>query len=477
MVKPLEKKENDVDDILNNLIDHFKKLNISNISVEEFKNAAYDCYESYKKNNHQIDTESIKKGFPSHDLVDVVLEFWSKKNKKPNPLQDKNNDLKDHDFFKNRKYVCAAPHTSLRFDMDGKMTVCCVNVNYPIGKYPENTPLEAWNGDKIKEIRKALDKKDFSKGCQLCAKFILAGNAHNTVLVNHDKMIPDVENHMSSDFPAHLVFQHYNTCNYECIMCGGNYSSLVARNREKTPRKINPYDSEKFIDDIAPFIPHAKIFEFLGGEPFLVFQNYKIWELIKNNNPTAHVSIISNGSLYNKKIENILLDLPNSSVNISIDAVTPEIYSYIRRNGDIKNVKDNILKLKKINRMGSLSICPMIQNIRDIPNVIKFCEKMGVDIWFNDVQYALGVMHDDMHENGNVKREMPLKEEEKPKELIKEFRLWTLPKDVLIEHINFLQEFDCPVRYQPRLLSFINYLKNYVANLNNEQKRHMLFKQ
>lgn len=454
---------------IDELINYFKSLEIKDLSIEEYKDYAYKCFNYYAENNPHISLnfDDIKKTYAIKDVTEKILDFWSQDKKTINPIYNKKNEeIAKHEFFKNRKYVCAAPYTTLKFEIDGKMTVCCNNKDYPIGIYPNQTPYEAWNGEKIKDIRNALSKKDFSKGCGQCAKSILAGNGHNTILAVHDKIVPNVENYFSNEWPIYMIFQHQNTCNYECVMCGGDFSSLIARNREKRPLTNNPYNNSEFLSHIEPFLPHVKVFEFLGGEPFLINQNYKIWEMIKKVNPNAVVDIISNGSIYNSKIEELLIGLPNSSVHISIDTISPEIYSYIRRNGNLQNVKINILKLKKIKRMGGLSVCPMIQNIRDIPNVIKYCERMDLDITFNDVQYALGLMYEDTHENGNVKRQVPLTDSEKPKELIKEFRLWKLPKEELQKHIEFLEFFDCPIRYQPRYYSFINYLKNYVAELN-----------
>jgi MoaA/NifB/PqqE/SkfB family radical SAM enzyme len=246
-------------------------------------------------------------------------------------------------------------------------------------------------------------------------------------------------------------------------MCGGQYSTLIAKNRDKKPH-INRYNSDEFLEHLKPFIKHVKTFEFLGGEPFLVPQHYKIWDLIKIENPQARVSMVSNGSIYNSKVESILKELPNSIVNVSLDAVTPEIYSYIRRNGNIDTVKENIKKFKILSRLGSISVCPMIQNIRDIPNVINFCQEIGVDIWFNDVQQALGHMWKDLYETGCMERETP-SDTAIDVEKIKEFRLWTLPKQELQDHIDYLKGYNVPDRYKDRMNSFINYLGNYVSNI------------
>jgi len=449
---------------INELLEYFDSLNLTALSRDEYKQWAFKVHDMYKQIMPGIpeNFEDLRSIEPIPELTDRIIEHWSQDKKTDNPLRkDVNNQVAQHSFFKDRTYVCAAPYTSLRFDVNGKMTVCCSNTDYPIGTYPETTPLQAWQGEAMRTLRESLDRYDFSKGCQQCAKFILTGNAHNTVLVAHDKIIPDVQKHMKGEWPAHMVFQNHNTCNYECIMCGGQYSSLIARNRDHKTYP-NPYNTDEFLKHIEPFIEHVAVFEFLGGEPFLIAQNYKIWDMIKQKNPNAIVNMISNGSIFNAKVEQALMDLPNSLVHISIDAVTPDIYAYIRRNGNIENVKMNIRRLKEMKKLGSLSVCPMIQNIRDIPNVIAFCEEVGVDIWFNDVQTSLGIMWSDKHENGCINREGPA---DASQELIKEFRLWKLPAQELQDHVNFLKSVKVSDRYQARLQSFINYVQNYVQSL------------
>jgi len=462
------------------MVSYFKSLGPTNISEEDYKILLIGTHRKYREKNLNIpsDFEDLRNIDTIPKLTEVILDEWSNSKNMPNPFHVMINEkIRNHSFFKNRKYVCAAPYTSLRFDSDGKMTVCCTNTENPIGMYPENTPLEAWNGDIMKDIRKSLNNLDFSKGCMQCAKYILAGNSYNSVLVNYDNIhtgafageetkhnnIEQYSNFQWSEWPSHIIFQHQNTCNYECIMCGGQYSSLIAKNRDGKPF-INMYSTEKFIEDIYPFIGHVKTFEFLGGEPFLISQYYKIWDIIKKENPSARVGIVSNGSIYNSRVENILKELPNSLVHVSLDAVTPEIYTYIRRNGNIDVVKQNIKKFKSIARLESISICPMIQNIRDIPNVIEFCEELDIDIWFNDVQGTLGFMWEDLYETGAIKRNDGSQIKNVEIEKIKEFRLWKLPKSVLCEHIEFLSNYKTPERYKNRLNSFINYLKNCVAS-------------
>lgn len=366
--------------------------------------------------------------------------------------------LKNNEFLKGRKYVCAAPWVSLRFDFEGKMTACCVSRQYVLGTYPEVKPSEAWRGQKLKIMRNALSKMDFSKGCHMCKQFILAGNGHNTIITSYDNYVD--ENFIVGApvlYPKHLSFQIHNSCNFECIMCGGEYSSGIRKKRDNLPPISNPYN-EQFVEDIKLMLKYAKFTDFLGGEPFLVATNYKIWDTIKEINPTLQVNITTNGSIYNSRIEKLLLDLPNSSVHISLDSLDPKTYAFIRRNGNLEQTLKNIESFTKIGKMGSITMSPMIQNVYEIPNIIEFCIQRKLHFCINNVVSALGPLYKDIYENGTAKRNTDEPYTEDP---IKEFRLWTLPEEERIKIKNFLMKKTFPKKYQDCIDSFINFLMNY----------------
>lgn len=437
---------------LSKLLDVFRELEIDAISESQFCDIAQEFLEDHKQTypTFQAALDTV----PVYTALDVLLSSYCLKHNISYPFSKKiQQRLKEHEFFKSRAVVCAAPYTSLRFEFNGNMTVCCNNREYNIGNYLTTTPLEAWKGERMSILRNALKNYDFSKGCMSCARHILNNNGANTVLKNHDKFLPDVK----KDMPSHLVFQLHNTCNYECIMCGGEYSSSIRKNREKLPAIPCTYD-DNFIDNVKVFLEHASTAEFLGGEPFITTINYRIWDVLKTVNPDINLELISNGSYYNSKIEDTLLAFKNASVFISIDTVNPELYSSIRRNGNLENVLSNIDKFIAIKKLKGLSVCPLIQNIYDIPNVIEFCIKKDVGLWINDVQTALGAMYEGIHTAGNVPLPCESKLSKNDIVSIPEFRLWTLPKDEIKKIILFLRRKTYPKHYQDRLEGLINNL-------------------
>jgi len=448
--------------VIDRLSDYFTGLKINSITLDEFKQTFEELYNSTYKSQYPTLDDLVSTVSPSY-IVRTVIEHHCTVNNIPNPILSKqdNSHLKHHPFFKNRKYVCAAPFTTLRFGLNGKMTVCCINTTYDLGTVPTTSPEQAWFGDKIQKLRESLSNYNFSLGCLECTNHIDVGNIHNSILAQQDRALPDIEEVVKRRYPSQLIFQIHNTCNYECIMCSGVFSSSIRKNRDKQPVTGNVYGDE-FVKQITPFLKEAKKVEFLGGEPFLISTNFKLLEVIRQVNPNLKIDIISNGSVFNDKIKNILTQLPNASVHISLDSLIPYIYAYIRRNGNLQNVLSNIEEFIKIDKLKSVSICPMIQNVLEIPNFVTFCVERKLGLYINNVEDIISgssTRYKGLYENSTIENKNCNSYTEQP---IREFRLWTLPieekqkiKDKLLSH-NYPQE------YQSCINSFINFLMNYI---------------
>lgn len=437
------------------LVEEFKKLNIKDLSVHEFLNYAEKLY---SKHESTYTKDTLLNYRPASEIVRRILDYYSESTNKQHPLLSLQQDeLKKHSFFKNKPYVCSAPWTTLRFEFGGKITVCCMNESHNLGYYPETTPLKAWFGSKLKELRQSLMQFDFSKGCQTCARFILNGMEHTSVIALQEDL--GLGKDVGKPFPSQLIFQLHNTCNFECIMCGGVYSSSIRKNRDALPAFNNAYD-DNFLTEVLPFIKKTRIIEFIGGEPFLIPINYKLLELIAEYNTKCKVDIISNGSIFNSRIETILNKLTNTEVHISLDSINPETFSFIRRNGNLETVLTNISKFKSINKMGSIAVCPMIQNIYQIHDIVNYCISINAGIWFNTVECTLGdLMYNDIYETGTAIRPAsatPVKTCTK----IPEFRLWTLSKEEKQKIIDYLMLHTYPPLYQQKIDGLIRYISS-----------------
>ncbi len=310
--------------------------------------------------------------------------------------------------------ICRAPSISLNFDQHGRVTACCFNRSHVLGRYPDDRLKDVWNGEAIARLRSALAADNLSLGCGQCARIIAEGN-HQSVLIRHfDDHAPAEGLKLSrrllsrhfwrkppAGMPVMFEFELSNTCNLECIMCGGVWSSAIRKNREHLPALRSPYDTD-FVAQVREFIPTLDRANFLGGEPFLISIYYDLWEAIVELNPHMEVAITSNGTVLNARAKKIIEALPNCKVTLSVDSLEKSTWESIRRNGDFDILIDNIDWLLKSRKLRSFSVCPMIQNFQEIPDLVRYCHDHDLDIFFNIVYGPLGGKLKGVHqESGN----------------------------------------------------------------------------
>jgi len=358
--------------------------------------------------------------------------------------------------FKNK--ICYAPYTAMNFDQTGNITVCCYNRNKILGHYPGQTIAEAWNNTNRADIMASLEKYDFSCGCDFCLDSIETGAISSALLNYYDEFHKDINKDGS---PSVFTFEINNICNLECIMCGGNWSSAIRQNREGIPALKSPYD-DAFVKQVRDYIPSLKTMNFLGGEPFLIPLYFHIWEDIAEINKEIRVNITSNGTILNEKAKYVIHNLLNCRISLSIDSLDPKNYEYIRKNASFNILMQNIEWLLEEKKLVSLSVCPMIQNWHDIPDIIRFCENNNLDIYFNYVFQALGENIIGIHTNG-IKTFIGNSDDSlfKPRplpELIPEFSLNNAPVELLNKIVTYYDKFEFDKKYQ---LQF-DHLKNYI---------------
>ena len=285
---------------------------------------------------------------------------------------------------KNRKTGCLAPSENLFFGLRGNVYSCCFNKTHPIGKYPEQSILQVWKGSQRTAIEKGLKAKDFSYGCQPCYHIISSGNYAGLPAQNYESLT-----NSKGNFPSKMEFELDNQCNLECVMCRGEFSSAIRRNREKLPPIPSPYGAD-FVEELKPFIPHLKEAHFLGGEPFMIPIFFDIWEMMATLNPKIKVSVQTNATILTDRIRK-LLNKMDFQIGVSIDSIDPENYAIVRKNGDFEKVWQNIQELRTYSRGREtgfhLSYCPMTYNWRELPDVIRTCNELDCTVFFNTVYY------------------------------------------------------------------------------------------
>ncbi|HWB63545.1 MAG TPA: radical SAM protein [Chitinophagales bacterium] len=307
-----------------------------------------------------------------------------------------------HRVTNDKSVICHAPFTNINFAQNGNMTACCFNRSHIFGQYPKQTIREAWYGEPADRLRGYIRKNDLGGGCKMCGLAFEVKNFSGAKAGYYDSYVDVPEAGPKQNFieklfgnkqdkpvapPRVFEFELSNTCNLECVMCDGYFSSTIRNKREHLPPVKNPYD-DKFVEEVASFLPGITDLKFLGGEPFLIEIYLKIWERVLEINPGIKIHITTNGSVMNSRIKN-LLDRLNCGIVVSMDSLNPAHYAAIRKGAELERTLENMEYFRSLaktkNTYFSIAACPMRQNWQDIPALVDYANERDISIHFNIV--------------------------------------------------------------------------------------------
>jgi MoaA/NifB/PqqE/SkfB family radical SAM enzyme len=269
--------------------------------------------------------------------------------------------------------ACFAPFVSLTFDTLGVVRACCQHSrHHPLGKIPEQSLDEIWNGEAVQQLRSALRDYNFDRGCGFCKWQVMDGNYLGVFARHYDWLADD------GRWPRVMEFMISNTCNLECVMCCGEWSHLIRARREKAPPLPKVYD-DRFFNDLRRYLPHLKLAKFAGGEPFLSRESYRIWEMMEELGLQTHCFVTTNGTIYNAKVEAILERFP-TDLAISMDGISKETFENIRVNAVFEVFSRNISKFRDyVARRGTtmnINYCLQRKNWHEFGEFLEFADSL-----------------------------------------------------------------------------------------------------
>lgn len=293
---------------------------------------------------------------------------------------DATRNLSDKAF----KAVCYAPFISLYFDTLGFVRVCCQNTMHTVGNLREQRLDEIWRGEKIRQLRQALIDYDFKLGCRFCEWQLGDGNYLTSFMRSFDEFPVASE---EPEWPVRMEFSVSNTCNLECVMCNGEWSSSIRSRREKLTPLPKSYGDE-FFEDLAKYLPHLRTAKFLGGEPFLAQESLRVWEMMVDQGLSIPCHVTTNGTQYNKRVERIINALP-VSFSISMDGITKATVESIRVNAHHETVLENFKRFHAYARERrtyiGLTFCLMQKNWHEFGEYLLFGDEYDCQVVVNTV--------------------------------------------------------------------------------------------
>lgn len=281
--------------------------------------------------------------------------------------------------------LCHAPFTTLDFSPEGYVTPCnhfwrslaTANERFSI--------LELWNGAAMRDLReRMIDYTVDPNECNHCVRQIGSRQCGQAFSVVQFDSRPASERRPA--YPKRMIFRMSNTCNLACIMCNGQTSSRIRREFEKLP-PVEPHYGERFFEDLEEILPHLEHVEFYGGEPFLVREHVRIFELIEKTGAQCSIYVNTNATSLNRRTKEFLEKLNFTCIAISMDAVSAEVHEQIRYGLRSKVFNETVayfLDLRK--RKGLflvLNVTEHRKNWFELPEVFRFAERHELDLHIN----------------------------------------------------------------------------------------------
>ena len=325
----------------------------------------------------------------------------------------------------NKETFCMHPFTGLATREDGAIKICCRS--QPIGWIQEQSLEEAWNSDKIREVRRQVLSGERPDVCMPC--FHLEDQGVESLRQRHTRgVIPEarvnlypealdkLEDDYSMPFELPTIeVKINNLCNLKCRMCNpldstswtdwkeveefyekeNNYLVPTVKKLTKRPGQyIGPFDdSDNWWSSFEKLLPHFRRVEFAGGEPLMDPNHYKILDMLLPYADNIEIKYATNGTKLGISDGRTIFDywpyFRSVAVNVSIDGIH-DVYEYIRGNGDFKLVEENIKKMKTIPTISRIVGAFTVQsnNIMQIDRVIEyFLEEMGIVFYSHRVNY------------------------------------------------------------------------------------------
>jgi cyclic pyranopterin phosphate synthase len=260
---------------------------------------------------------------------------------------------------------------------DGRVGSCRVKgTEFPVGNLNKNTLEEIWNGEFIRQWR-----REFLSGeVQKCSKEVRHSRCHTCP--EYNALLPYVEaKEYQTKPPLRITLNLNGKCNLECKMC-----HIWAE-----PNGL--YDKNGWWDQVAEWVKSVKEIELLSGEPFIQKDTYRLMDSISVTNPECLWSITTNANWkLNDKIRSTLDKIKMKHLIVSIDSLDPEIYSKIRKNGNLAQLLQTVEDLLEYDQdrmargLGSLNmhVVFLVQqdNWHELKSFHEYASTRKVDLFF-----------------------------------------------------------------------------------------------
>ena len=341
---------------------------------------------------------------------------------------------RDIKYF-NEKYgntFCVKPFTEIATTPRGGVKLCCQSEGIDTTDDPYFTKnfQEVFDSStQLIQARKDLLSGKKIKECNACWKDEAVGNMsmrieHSRYLEETNPTILENIRDFGKTEVKSIDIKFGNKCNYACVMCAPDNSSLWGKEIDKNPLPEGLYPSgfstaliefpnDKY-DELLEISKNVVRIKSTGGEPMLLdgFKTY-IKKLVESGYAKNIVfTTVTNGTIDCTDLLPYMNQFKKFNMQWSVDG-TGRVYDYVRWPGNfdrMRRIHEKLaveIKKNNYNRI-KIEMLPVIQlfNLQNLGDMIQYAEEIGiVDTvefsWiFHEPEYLnTGVLPNDMFEN------------------------------------------------------------------------------
>lgn len=263
------------------------------------------------------------------------------------------------------KVFCMFPWTHLNVTPKGDIYPCCSN-NYtePFGNTKQTSLKDAFNNDKMKQLRLDMLNDRPNKVCDFCYKHEQAGphsfrNYSKEHFAKHfdSTVTTTLEDGTVPEFKMHYFdIRFSNICNFKCRTCGSEFSSqwgaeMRANHDPKHPIVIHADEQGNLLRECLEQVEHIDLAYFAGGEPLITDEHYiMLEEMIRKGRTDITLRYNTNASNIKYKNHDVL-DLWKHFKKIELSCSVDhygERAEWLRHGTDWGKVESNLLTFRDI---------------------------------------------------------------------------------------------------------------------------------
>lgn len=313
-----------------------------------------------------------------------------------------------HSCMKKSDLYCILADKGLGLHNSGRTYLCCHSRKYLENDqgqqlYLDTDTLEqAWASPTRKEIQTALENNVKHASCQACWDDEHAGKTSRRQWNN-------LRNHHATDRddqPQILDLKMGNTCNMKCRTCnpevssqwyredweltaqpaeGVSYSEYLKRWR-RIPASYHD-DNQDLWNTMRKWVPNVVYIDYYGAEPMLIKKNFEVLQAAVDQDTAKNINLhfSTNGTVWNKEIENLLTQFKQVNIELSIDDIGDRC-GYIRYPSTWDLVSSNLerfLQIQRTNKNFKFGVCTTVNslNIYYLDEIFEFLaeKRLGIN--------------------------------------------------------------------------------------------------